>query len=61
MLTRNIERHAIMKNGDLIKTSTIFYLGTEIVHEKPTIKPAAVVEKPTTKSAAKAFTPKAAK
>lgn len=29
MLSRNIERGAILKNGDILKTSAVYYLGSK--------------------------------
>lgn len=39
MLMRNIERGAILKNGDILKTSAVYYLGSR--EPKPAVKPAA--------------------
>jgi len=38
MLSRNIERMALLKNGDMLKTSAIYYLGEEELVKEELVK-----------------------
>ncbi len=39
MISRNIERGAVLKNGDILKTSAVYYLGSKEEKAEPVIKP----------------------
>lgn len=50
MLGRNIERAATLKNGDMLKTSAVYYLGSKEESAKaPIVKPAAALRTTTKK------------